>query len=571
MSSEMMYWVQSLPQYTNSDDENMQTAMMNMVNGIDWSSFGVSDYEGAKNLIQQLVLSPLGELSNDPTTQNIFSSAISALFSLDTSDMPAEEAEKIIQNYIQKIMDILNKFRSEDDKLTLDDTYSMFGFSNMLDNKADFSGSLSKIAGSNTSDMQKLSDYTKEFTLAQQQAWITATNGAEDAENAIRQYEQSIPSSETNPLSFQDAWNGLDRSVHDSLLDLARSGQLTAETLQETDGADTFLAQIGIGAEEAAEKILNLLSTQEKLAAFSQGLSGLSSAFEEFQNNNFVSAETLNSLPETFKTLKGYDVFSQIVGDPNSGTQKIQNAFDQIVTEYLESQKILDNATSQNKNEIIANLQQAGIGNAEDLVNSYVNSMEENKPLIEGASDEILQYLSNNNETDVNNFIAALQAKNANYTELASTLGENNTSLIAKFGNQYGDDLANWISLLQQKQEAYNQFVQEYNNSLEKQQNDFDSLKMPVERAVATGAANTTTLTQNANKVSTAKQNMDNAGSDLEKTKQKTTKKIAKKMQGKFNVSGYQPKSPAGSNGTPNKPPKKPNSPLTGWNAAYPF
>ena len=167
MSSEIMYWVQSLPQYTDSDDGNMQTAMMNMVNGINWSSFGVSDYEGAKNLIQQLVLSPLGELSNDPTTQNIFSSAISALFSLDTSDMPAEEAEKIIQNYIQKIMDILNKFRSEDDKLTLDDTYSMFGFSNMLDNKADFSGSLSKIAGSNTSDIQKLSDYTKEFALAQ--------------------------------------------------------------------------------------------------------------------------------------------------------------------------------------------------------------------------------------------------------------------------------------------------------------------------------------------------------------------------------------------------------------------
>ncbi|MDE6567062.1 MAG: hypothetical protein K2K70_04925, partial [Lachnospiraceae bacterium] len=310
-----------------------------------------------------------------------------------------------------------------------------------------------------------------------------------------------------------------------------------------------------IGAEEATEKIQNMLATREKLAAFSQGLSGLGSAFEEFQENKFVSAETLNSLPDAFKSLEGYDVFSQIVGDPKSGTQKIQNAFDQIVSEYLQSQNILDDATSQNKNEIIANLQQAGIGNAENLVNSYMNSMEENKPLIQGASDEILQYLSNNNEADVNNFIAALQAKNANYTELASVLGEDNATLVAKFGSQYGDDLANWITQLEQKEEAYNQFVQEYNNSVEKQQNDFDKLGMPVERAVANGTADTTILTQNAKDVSTSKQNMDNAGKDYENTKQETTKKIAgklAKLQGKINVSGYHPKSPAGSNNTNN-------------------
>lgn len=560
MSSNMMYWVQSLPQYTSAKDENMQTAMMNMVNGIDWTSAGASDYDSAKSVIQQLVLSPLNNLSDDPTTQKMFSTAISGLFSLDTADISANEAQEIIQNYIGKIMHILNKFRNEKDKLSLDDTYSLFGFSNLLENKANFSGSLSKIAGGNTPDMQKLSDYTKEFTLSQQQAWITATSGAQDAQSAIEQYENSIISSETNLPTFQDAWNVLDSSVKDPLLDLAKSGELTAKTLQETDGADTFLNQIGIGAEEAAEKIHNLLSTEEKLAAFSQGLSGLGNAFEEFQENKFVSAETLNSLPKAFKDLKGYDIFSQIVGDPESGTQKIQNAFDQIVTEYMESQNILDGANSQNKNEIIANLQQAGIGNAEDLVNSYINSMAENKPLIQGASDEILQYLSNNNEADVNNFIAALQAKNANYTELASALGDDNATLIAKFGSQYGDDLANWITLLNEKQEAYNQFVQEYNDSLGEQQDYFNGLDMPVERAVANGTADTTTLTQNANKVSTAKQNMDNAKKNLDETEQDTNKKIAKKlakMQGKIDVSGYLPKSPSGSKDNNNTAPKE--------------
>lgn len=320
---------------------------------------------------------------------------------------------------------------------------------------------------------------------------------------ATESNDNTLTTTFPTPKTFQEAWNdfgttGTDdekqaaMEAKEELLSLAESGQLTAKTLQETDGADTFLNKIGMGAEEAAEKIQNLLSIEEKLAAFSQGLSGLGNAFQEFQENKFVSAETLNSLPEAFKSLKGYDVFSQIVGDPESGTKKIQNAFDQIVTEYMESQNILDGANSQNKNKIIANLQQAGIGNAEDLVNSYVKSVEENKPLIQGASDEILQYLSNNNEADVNNFVTALQSKDANYTELASMLGEDNAILIKKFGKQYGADLANWISLLQQKETAYNQFVQEYNDSQEEQQDYFDGLNMPVERAVANGTADTT-------------------------------------------------------------------------------
>ena len=495
-------------------------------------------------------------MSTNPDVQK----ALVGLFTMDTTDMPIDNVQSAVNYYTKNIAEYL-----EEDPVKLK---TRLGFDN-----SETQSLIKQVQGFlDSEDNVKI----EELTLGELQ---TAAEKIEVPEGTLLSWEQLKQKIEEatdtandtvppTPLSFSKAWKQLEdstgvfkddetiRNTHDSLQDLARSGQLTAETLQETDGADTFLAQIGIGAEEAAEKILNLLSTQEKLAAFSQGLSGLSSAFEEFQKNKFLSAETLNSLPDAFKNLKSYDVFSQIAGDPNSGTQKIQNAFDQIVTEYLESQKILDNATSQNKNEIIANLQQAGIGNAKDLVNSYVNSMEENKPLIQGASDEILQYLSNNNQADVNNFIAALQAKNANYTELASALGENNASLMAKFGNQYGNDLANWISLLQQKQEAYNQFVQEYNNSLEEQQNHFDSLKMPVERAVATGTADTTTLTQNADKVSKAKQNMDNAETDLKKTKQKTTKKLAK-MHGKINVSGYQPKSTAGSNGNSNTTPKE--------------
>ena len=478
MSSEMMYWVQSLPQYKNSKDENIQTAMINLVNGIDWSSAGASDYESAKNVINQLVFTPLSELSNDSTSQNQFSSAISKLFSLNTADMPADEAEEIIQNYIQQIMDILNKFRDEEDKLSLDDTYSMFGFSNFMDNDKSFTNSLYKIAGSNTTDMQKLSDYTKDFTMSQQQAWMTATNGAKDAESAIEQYEKTFSTTESvssSPLSFSEAWNNLGTTGTDDekqaaleakqeLLELAKAGEISDTTLNSNENYKTLLEDTGLSAREARHEIMKMISEQEKMSGFQSQMDNMATLYNEFKDKGFVTAETLNGLPDVFKDMNGgtdFDLFSKIVGDPKSGTQKIKKAFNDIITAYIKDQDVLTGTTTDNKGTIIANLEDAGISNAKGIVNAYITSIKQ----IDAAEDEFFNQSDGKRSLDITNFQNALKDKNTSFSEACNILGTNNASLIYSLGEQYADDYTNWLELIDKKKEAYNTYVQALNNA----------------------------------------------------------------------------------------------------------
>ena len=259
---------------------------------------------------------------------------------------------------------------------------------------------------------------------------------------------QDSTSNIENPISsFQKAFDSLDTDIQQKLLDLAKSGEITAETMSSTEEYNTLLSQTGLSAESAKNQILDMLSIQEKLAGAANGLEKLKSSYEEFKDLGFVTAQSIESLPDAFKELEGYDLFSEIVGDPTQGKEAIQQAFNDIVKEYIFSQDTLQGLVDASESQIqsyIANLKEMGVTNAEEVVNTTIRVLNQENELLNAAEKEYMNYL---------------EAKDGYDEEYIKSATSKNSQLVSALGDAYKGDYDNWCNLLSKKAQAYNKFV----------------------------------------------------------------------------------------------------------------
>lgn len=268
--------------------------------------------------------------------------------------------------------------------------------------------------------------------------------------------------SEETPISFTDALNSSEYAdIKEKLLDLAKSGEITSETLSSTEEYNALLEKVGISAESAKDQILDMLSAQERLAGAAQGLDKLKSAYEEFKNKDigFVTAETLESLPDVFKNLPDFDLFSKIVDNPESGKEKIQQAFNDIVKSYLSDQETLQglvNADSATIQTYIANLKQMGITNAEEVVRTANEALNSDNKMIDAAEKEYNKYL---------------KGKLKGGEKFLESTASNNSKLKNALGSTYKSDYDNWCDLLSKKADAYNDFVEAIGGSYDDSKN----------------------------------------------------------------------------------------------------
>lgn len=279
---------------------------------------------------------------------------------------------------------------------------------------------------------------------------------AQNYQNALDNMKKSLDdaANKTDISSFSDVWNSADFSdAKDKLLELAKSGEISSETIKSTEEYRKLIDDTGLSAETAKNRITEMLSVQEKLSAASQGIEKLKSSYEEFKNIGFVTAQTLESLPDVFKRLPNFNfnIFEKIVGNPESGKEKIQQAFNDIVKSYLLEENTLSGLVNASNSEVqtyIANLKQMGITNAEEIVKQAQKALNENNRLINAAE---LEY-----EKAHLNYINGKSKMDADYlTKVASK----NSQLASALGSSYKQDYDNWCNLLSQKAEAYNDFV----------------------------------------------------------------------------------------------------------------
>lgn len=304
--------------------------------------------------------------------------------------------------------------------------------------------------------IQKTGEWDDKVHGVQEQYYDTGEGigYASNALDGLIEKHKQLENPDEITVSFSEVFNSSDFSEQkEELLELAKAGELTSETLSSTEEYVTLLKQTGLSAESAKDKIYNLLSAQERLAGAHNGLDDLSNSYEEFKELNFVTAHTLEELPDVFKSLEGYDLFAKIVGNPESGVKAIQNAFNDIVKEYLiftqtlnVNDLISDDFETQQRaiNTYIANLKQMGVTNAEEVVNQTVESLEQQQTLLDNAATEYVNYLRGKGDVDLQ------------YIESTASY---NSQFINSLGEGYKTDYDNWLNLLKDKELAYQRFT----------------------------------------------------------------------------------------------------------------
>ena len=289
--------------------------------------------------------------------------------------------------------------------------------------------------------------------------WNEIAESATNAADARKKYTEGEEGNETDILSFNDVFNSSDFSdTKDKLLSIAKSGELSAKTLESTEEYADLLKAVGGNAELAQSKIMDMLDSTEKLSAASDGIGSLEDAYNEMKDDGFVLAKTLESLPDVFKDLQGFKSFSEIVGNPQNTADEMQQAFNDIASEYLVTQGTLSGLVNASESEIqtyIANLKAMGITNAEEVVSQTTSALQETESLISDAETEF-NVLYDNGKKEYIDYINSKAELDANYL---SNVAANNSGLIAALGSTYQSDYQNWTNLLTKKAEAYNEFV----------------------------------------------------------------------------------------------------------------
>lgn len=570
MSNMMMLWVEDLDLYKNSSNESFKRAIESMVGSIQWSDLDVEDgnIDEAKQLLQSLILTPLTTACNNPDTKLQVVNALNKLFSIDFSKLSYKDANKQIQGFLTIIMNALNAGLPDDKKKSLLDMYKMFGLGDYDKATVKMKNSLTGIAKEGTSDYQKLADYTKDFTKEQTEAWLSATNGALNAEDAINKFENSLNSSADNIKSFKEAWDsigteGADKEkkaaqeAKDELLKLAEAGKLTVEAFENSSIAEQFLKDTGLSAEEATKKVNKLVSSIDQLSSMKSGISSISSILGEKKENlsnkktknNGIGADTLASMPDDVKAQTDeYERFVEVMGNGKSSMEQCQKAANALATAYVNSSNFLSNLTTKNKDYYISVLEEMNVENASEVVKNALTKQtyalrlaklvnaNATKEEIAALQEEATQYgitstalanyvlqekIANNNALDTSRSIKSLirLAEQCGATSKVIVVLRDLLKETSTLENIKSDSLANYTaSIKTDAQHAVDEAFNAKGEAVGKQQNKIDKLNKKLQKMLKKGA--TALKVDVAPTPSTSGKTKDKSSKDKTKTKQ---------------------------------------------------
>lgn len=166
--------------------------------------------------------------------------AIQELFSLDLSDETYNEAVAIIQTYIDLILQALQDAGLDTTAisvaLTPENIYSSMGYAREQNIEDQFNlrnTEITQAAEDQEAELQRITEYTANFTAEQKKLWNSATTGATTATEAIRAYEDAlrgvelaqsdiIQSNAASIQTYQDQMSSIQE-----YLDKAADGSLT--------------------------------------------------------------------------------------------------------------------------------------------------------------------------------------------------------------------------------------------------------------------------------------------------------------------------------------------------------
>ena len=269
----------------------------------------------------------------------------------------------------------------------------------------------------------------------------------DDLKNAIDKAKtETKTQTDSSPITFSKAWSGLNESDQNALKKETLEGVLDQDSIREfQDLSDNFSLQ------QIRDEILSLIPLDDKLAQFIDDSGKLTAAYSEMKKNKAVSTKTLLEMPEGIQRLKGYTDFRNTVSDTKISRETKTDAFEDIITEYLKANQTIMDSSGETKNFVVDALKDAGIKNAEVLVDGVINC--------KNTMTEVMSEIDAANDTDVKNFAKACSAKNLNNTNLYNSIGENTAYMLNQLKDNYAADVRNFGKALQNKLKAEKEYA----------------------------------------------------------------------------------------------------------------
>lgn len=354
-------------------------------------------------------------------------------FNIDDTDLSPEEVQKKVNELIQQLAKALGENDWQDLKIRL-------GFEFVDDNVKDYQDTLDRF-----DDASKIKDFfdTEGINTSDEiKQFNDLTDDITNADEAIKKYtaskKQAQETSVSSPQSFEGAWQALDTTEDDNLkntkkdlLDLAQAGQLSANTLKSVQGAEDYFKAIGLSAQEASNKVNELVNSSQQLSSMRSGITSITGALDTKASEGMVSADKLSGFDVSLRGLETWDKFEETMGDTNSSMEDCKKAANELATEYVNSNNFLSQLTDANKDYYISQLENMGVTNATEVVNaSLVNS--ENALAV--AQSEVTSLCDQQTDAKKKSYAASIDLSNATVAELQYLYNEANASGVASSG-----------------------------------------------------------------------------------------------------------------------------------------
>ena len=375
----------------NSMDENMQNFIDSAISNLSYKDLEIENVEEGKKFVEDNIL----KLFSSYDTQ----SYITDLFKLDFSNMSPEEIKSSIMEYIDQIVKVAEELEIEG----VDSNYflKVFGldeYVTVADNFATIKDQIARTVvgveeGKEMHEGQRqhynnmayqIDQFAKEYSINTQDeiaafndAWGKANGNLDKAfELYLRHLEEK-----NKKKSFEEVFNAEGfKESKEELLELAKAGELTPETLKSVEDYNKLLDETGLTIKDVCKEINNLIDATARLSDMSSDLSSLGTAYKEFKEDGYASVDSIESLRKKFGELKGsdgkklFEDFAIIVGSDKTSVEDKQDAFNKLASSYLLQEQALGKLTDANKDYYITQLKSMGIANAETLVTNRLKA-----------------------------------------------------------------------------------------------------------------------------------------------------------------------------------------------------
>lgn len=428
ISSYLNTWLQTEFTYNQIDDAGLQTAVQDMIMNFDFSNLPENvdkdNWNEVSEYLRRNILFAINDVQDDPE----ISKAISEVFT--NQDLtPDEKAD-----YLKQIKDYFDNELGKDNAISI-----------VLQPQIDDVEALQK-SYENTINRFKDSDKIKDFfdteginTDEEINDFNEVTKGINDADKAIQTWNEHKKEANETPISFTDALNSSEYTdIKEKLLDLAKSGQLTPETLSSTQEYLNLLKETGTTAEQACEKIKKLATDGMDFTDWQTQLENARSTISDLQTilTNMNDNKGKLTDDDVDKIISSYPSLIAYIGNEEAMREKIN--------ELIGDQGDIAQQAASQMLEYNESAYKELLSSTDDLLKGINIS-------VNGETNNLTKFLSKAYNTDLNNFSSLAEAKLKIESDLIGNLSEGWASF---YGVQI-DALTGMASITQNQDQFY--------------------------------------------------------------------------------------------------------------------